>query len=237
MITRDLLALAITLGLSLAWLRVNDFAAHRGWISSSLSRKIIHIGTGPLFVLCWLLFPADPAARFIAAIVPLGITAQFALVGAGVMKDPSAVAAMSRSGQREEILKGPLYYGIVFVVLTILFWKDSPVGIVALMLLCGGDGLADIIGSRYGMGCLPWSRKKSWGGSLAMFLGGLGLSALILAIFAGLQVIQPPVNGFAGPLILIAVVGTLVESLPLNDLDNLTVPAVSVLLGLWLFHS
>ena len=57
------LALLVTFALSLFWLRLMDFAALRGWISSALSRKIIHIGTGPLFVLCWLLFPAHPAAR------------------------------------------------------------------------------------------------------------------------------------------------------------------------------
>jgi phytol kinase len=236
MMVQNALALVATLVLALAWLRINDFAAHRGWISSSLSRKIIHIGTGPLFVLCWLMFPADPWARYFAAIVPLGITAQFALVGSGVMKDPSAVEAMSRSGRREEILRGPLYYGIVFVALTLLFWKDSPVGIVALMLLCGGDGLADIIGTRYGLGCLPWSCKKSYGGSLAMFLGGLAFSGLMVAIFTAAAVLPPLAGGYFGPLALIAMVGMLVESLPVSDLDNITVPAVTVLLGLWLFR-
>ena len=51
------LALFITLVLALAEIRALDFAAHRGWIESHLSRKLIHILTGPLFVLCWLLFP------------------------------------------------------------------------------------------------------------------------------------------------------------------------------------
>jgi hypothetical protein len=45
-----------SLSLALLWLRLNTFAAQRGWISSDFSRKIIHMGTGPLFVLCWLLF-------------------------------------------------------------------------------------------------------------------------------------------------------------------------------------
>ena len=47
------LALFITLVLALAEIRALDFAAHRGWIESRLSRKLIHILTGPLFVLCW----------------------------------------------------------------------------------------------------------------------------------------------------------------------------------------
>ncbi len=166
------ISLIISFGLALAWLRLNDFFAHRGWVSSGLSRKIIHIGTGPIFVLTWLFFGDDPAARFLAALIPLAITLQFALVGLGVWRDPSAVAAMSRTGDRREILRGPLFYGIVFVLLTIIYWKDSPIGIVALMLLCGGDGLADVIGKRLGTVRLPWSKNKSWAGTLAMFAGG-----------------------------------------------------------------
>ena len=54
-----------------------DFFAHRGWIESKLSRKFIHIGTGPIFVLCWLMFPDVPMSRYLAALVPLFITVQF----------------------------------------------------------------------------------------------------------------------------------------------------------------
>ena len=86
--------------------------------------------------------------RYLAALVPFAITIQFALVGFGLMKDEAAVQAMSRSGDPKEILKGPLYYGIVFVILTILFWTDSPNGIIALMMVCGGDGLAEILGTE-----------------------------------------------------------------------------------------
>jgi len=138
-LNNNFVALAITLVIALFWLRINDYFAHKGWVTSKTSRKIIHIGTGPIFVLCWLLFNFSKFAPFIAAVVPLGITLQFALVGSGVIKDPSAVEAMSRSGDRKEILKGPLFYGLVFVLLTIIFWRNSAVGIVALMILCGGD--------------------------------------------------------------------------------------------------
>ena len=42
------------------------------------------------------------------------------------MKDDAAVQAMTRRGNPREILRGPLFYGIMFVVLTIVYWKDSP---------------------------------------------------------------------------------------------------------------
>src|SRR4051794_34887096 len=107
MIANNALALAVSFGLAILWLRINDFFAHRGWIDGPLSRKLIHIGTGPIFVLTWLIFKETPPARFLAALIPLAITVQFALVGLGVWRDPAAVKAMSRSGNRKEILRGP----------------------------------------------------------------------------------------------------------------------------------
>ena len=234
MLSNNLLALVITFILMLIWLRLNDFAAHRGWVNSHLSRKIIHMGTGPFFVLCWLLFADAPISRYLAALVPLAITVQFFLVGSGILKDEAAVRAMSRSGDRREILRGPLYYGIIFILLTIVFWKDSPVGIVALMLMCGGDGLADILGRRMGEAPLPWNRAKSWAGSAGMFLGGWVFAILILAIYIALNVFSGPLDAYLPALTLIAVVGTLVESLPFKDIDNITVTLAAVLLGLFL---
>jgi len=236
MLGSNIVALAITFALSLLWLRINDFAAHRGWVSSALSRKIIHMGTGPLFVLCWLLFNHETPARFLAALVPLAITIQFGLVGAGILKDPAAVEAMSRSGNRNEILRGPLYYGIVFVLLTVLFWKDSPVGIIALMLLCGGDGLADVVGNRFGKHRLPWSAKKTWAGSAAMFFGGLLFSGALLAVYLAAGVFRGDPASYIIPSLVIVAVGTVIESIPLDDFDNITVPLAAVALGLLFFR-
>ena len=224
-------ALLITFGIALLWLRINDFAAHKGWISSDLSRKIIHMGTGPIFVLCWLMFRDTPTAPYLAAIVPLAITFQFILVGTGVIKDEAAVRAMSRTGDRREILRGPLFYGLVFVLLTILYWQRSPIGIVALMLMCGGDGLADILGRRFGSGKLPWNQHKSWMGSLAMFLGGFIFGAGIVMVYVLAGIFPHPYTGYLAPLLLIALGGTLVESLPLKDIDNLTTTLAAIILG------
>jgi len=229
------LALVLTFVIALAWLRLMDFAAHRGWIESRLSRKIIHIGTGPIFVLCWLMFPEIWYSRWLAALVPLLITAQFALVGLGVMKDEASVKAMSRTGDRREILRGPLFYGIVFVVMTLVYWKDSPIGMVALMLMCGGDGLADIMGRGLKSPKLPWNKDKSWAGSLGMFIGGWALAAFILSLFVLAGIFVGPFTGYLLPITLIALAGTLVESLPLKDVDNITVTLAAVALGHWLF--
>lgn len=68
--------------------------------------------------------------------------------------------------------RGPLYYVIVLMAVTALYWRASPVGLIIASLMCGGDGLADIVGRRLGASNpLPWNPQKSWAGSAAMFLG------------------------------------------------------------------
>eukprot|EP00241_Pyramimonas_parkeae_P021860 CAMPEP_0114318674 /NCGR_PEP_ID=MMETSP0059-20121206/24785_1 /TAXON_ID=36894 /ORGANISM="Pyramimonas parkeae, Strain CCMP726" /LENGTH=242 /DNA_ID=CAMNT_0001445533 /DNA_START=490 /DNA_END=1215 /DNA_ORIENTATION=- len=168
----DLGALCIAFAVALLWLRLCDALAAQGVLEVKLSRKIIHIGTGPLFIATWPLFSEASSARYMAALVPLSICLQFAAVGLGFLKDPEAVAAMTRTGNPREILGGPLLYGLVHTAITASFWRESVAGVVALMLLCGGDGFADIFGRRYGKARLPWNRNKSLAGSAAMFVFG-----------------------------------------------------------------
>ena len=228
-------ALIITFALALGWLRLMDFIAHRGWLDSRLSRKLIHIGTGPIFVFCWLLFPEIWYSRWLASLVPLLITLQFVLVGLGLIKDEASVKAMSRSGDRREILRGPLFYGIVFVIMTLVYWKNSPVGIIALMLMCGGDGLADILGRRVVSARLPWNKGKSVVGSLGMFIGGWLLAVLVIAIYVPIGTLPGPFEYYLLPVSVIALLGMIVESLPLKDIDNLTVTLAAVILGTFFF--
>ncbi|HWQ04756.1 MAG TPA: phosphatidate cytidylyltransferase [Longilinea sp.] len=235
MVNSPWVALAITFVLALAWLRLNDFSAQRGWISSALSRKIIHMGTGPIFVACWLLFPDRPESKYLAALIPLAITLQFFLVGIGLWKDEAAVSAMSRSGNRAEILRGPLFYGIVFISLTLVYWKTSLIGIVALMLLCGGDGLADILGRRIKSATLPWSAGKTWLGTIAMLTGGWDFSVIMVWIFVLAGAFVGPLSIYLPGITVISICAALVESLPLKDIDNLTVPAIAIILGHLLF--
>ena len=229
------LATFLTFAIAIAFLRIMDFFAHRGWLESKLSRKFIHIGTGPIFVLCWLMFPDIAMARYLAALVPLLITVQFILVGTGAIKDDAAVEAMTRTGNPKEILRGPLYYGIMFVVLTILYWKDSPIGIAALMMMCGGDGIADIVGRRVKSPKLFWSREKSLAGSLSVFVGGALLTALILFIYIDTRVFSAQFSLVLPRILWIALGGMLVESLPFKDIDNITLTVASVLIGYLVF--
>jgi len=225
------LATLLTFVIAVVFLRLMDFLAQRGVIESRLSRKLIHIGTGPIFVLCWLMFVDIYISRWLAALVPLVITAQFVLVGTGVIKDEAAVKAMSRTGDRREILRGPLFYGLVFVAVTLLYWKDSLIGIPALMIMCGGDGIADIVGRRVRSPRLPWSPDKSVAGSLSVFLGGWLLTMLIFAIYVWMGAFSGPVTRFVVPVTLVSLGAMIVESLPFKDVDNITLTVAAALIG------
>lgn len=229
------IATLLTFAVAVTFLRLMDFLAHRGFLESRLSRKLIHIGTGPIFVLCWLMYPDVSISRWLAALVPLVITAQFVLVGTGLVKDEAAVKAMSRTGDRHEILRGPLFYGLVFVAVTLIYWKDSLIGIPALMMMCGGDGIADIIGRRVMSPKLPWSPEKTLAGSLSVFFGGWLLTFLIFGIYIWAGVFSGSVTSYISPITWIALGAMLVESLPFRDVDNITLTVASALIGYLVF--
>jgi len=229
------LATLLTFAIAIGFLRLMDYFAHRGWIDGKLSRKLIHIGTGPIYVLCWLMFPDVPISRWLAALIPFAITVQFALVGLGIMKDEASVQAMSRTGDRREILRGPLFYGIMFVLLTVVYWKDSPIGITALMMMCGGDGVADIIGRRVKSPKLAWSREKSFAGLVSVFVGGWVMTLFVIAVYIGVGVFAAPFTAYLLPITWIALGGMLVESLPFKDIDNVTLTVVSAIIGYFVF--
>lgn len=231
MISNPLIAFVVTFSLAILWLQLNNFAAKYGWIQSKVSRKIIHIGTGPIFVLCWLLFPEHPWSKYLAFIIPGLITASFLLIGLGVIKNRDTVMAMSRTGDPKEILRGPLLYGIIFVVITLVIWEKSPVGIIALMVLCGGDGIADIVGRKVAGTTIPWSNGKTIAGSLAMFTGGFILPLVVLLFFVANGMWGKSWHEYILPVLMISSICTLVETLPLRDWDNVTVPVTAVLVG------
>ena len=102
-------------------------------------------------------------------------------------------------------------------------------------MMCGGDGLADITGRRFDSAKLPHSPAKTVAGSLGVFFGGWVLSALVLWIYVYAGVFPAPFSSYLLPITVVAVVGTVVESLPFKDIDNITVTLASVIVGWFVF--
>mmetsp|Transcript_24876 Transcript_24876/g.40951 ORF Transcript_24876/g.40951 Transcript_24876/m.40951 type:complete len:149 (+) Transcript_24876:676-1122(+) len=148
---------------------------------------------------------------------------------------------MTREGNRQELLKGPLIYTVMLIVCTVFFWRESPVGVIALMVLCGGDGAADIVGRRWGYtGHFPFNRYKSVVGSVAMFVTGFLFSVGSVYVLSALGHLEGSL-GFSAANVLnilyISAVATAVEALP-SDLidDNISVPLAAIATGLMLFR-
>jgi dolichol kinase len=143
-----------------------------------------------------------------------------------------------RSGDRSELLRGPLYYCIVLTLVTLLLWRHNLTSIAITSVMCAGDGLADIVGRRFGQSPaskLPWSRSKSVPGSAAMFVGGFAMAAALTAYFGYFGLVTYDEQTLA-TMALISLAATALESLDefVQLDDNLSVPLLSCGLGLWL---
>ena len=155
-----------------------------------------------------------------------------------MIRNENAVRAVSREGGKAELLGGPFIYTLVLLAVTAVWWRNAPEGIAALSLMCGGDGLADIVGRRLGKGnALTWNADKSAAGSAAFFLGGFGFSMAYVALFHHLGYVD--VGGGRGWANGRRRGGVLpVETLPAKGFldDNVTVPALALALGSALFR-
>ncbi|OAY78292.1 putative phytol kinase 1, chloroplastic [Ananas comosus] len=209
------------------------------FLKQSLSRKIVHVLSGILFMSSWPFFSSSAAARYFAAIVPLLNCIRLLTHGLRLFTNEALIKSVTREGKPEELLRGPLYYVIVLLFCVLVFWRDSPVGVVSLSMMSGGDGFADIVGRRYGAIKLPYNRKKSWVGSISMFLSGFLFSIGMLFYFSCFGYICLDWERAIWKVALVSFAATLVESLPISDVldDNISVPLASMLTAFLVFGS
>jgi len=186
---------------------------------------------GLLFMFLWPLYEDSPYSKYLAASLIAGISLYFAAVGLGFFKDHMKLTiAATRTGRSKDLLKGPMLYGLVHTAVTAIYWRDSPVGVMSLCALCGGDGLAvfgGLLGRRLGplgAATLPWNHKKTWAGSLACLLGSFCTSVPLMTLFINHGFFHLEAHELIRGCAICSAVGMLVESLPIIEYDNLTVP-------------
>lgn len=214
------------------WLKFWTTLARRNLIDPKVSRKMVHCGSAPLFLMTWPFFSSTPEARLWACIVPGVSTTRLLLAGLG--RQEELVKAISRSGKRSEAFGGPFLYCCVLFAATALFWRDSAVGIVAVCQMAAGDGAADIVGRKFGQVKWPGFANKSVAGSTAFVVAGfLVCFGLLhwLQWFGCLTLADPDM--LVPKLLLISVACAAVELVPKVD-DNITVPLAAALLTWWL---
>ncbi|XP_068652146.1 probable phytol kinase, chloroplastic [Aristolochia californica] len=234
----DACALALVGAGGYSLVRCFDILTEKKLIGQKLSRKLVHVFSGLLFMASWSIFSDSFEARFFAAFVPFLNSGRLLIHGLSIAVNEDLVRSLSREGKPEELLRGPLYYVLVLMLCALFFWRNSPVGVVSLSMMCGGDGFADIMGRNFGSVKLPYNKEKSWVGSVFMFISGFSVSMLMLYYFSMLGYMQLEWATAAKKVAFIALAATVVESLPFSEVvdDNVSVPVTSMLMTFLFFY-
>jgi phytol kinase len=183
------------------------------------TRKFIHIGVGMWVVGTVLLFET----WYLALIPPIS----FVIINA-LSYWRGAIKAMETEDRAN---LGTIYFPISFAAVVYYYWSQPVLMVASLMPLTWGDALGAIIGQRYGHhNYTVGGRTRSVEGSVAMFFWSWVSTSLALYIMPYL--VDKPLINWLMALIYggaVALVCTIVEALSPWGIDNLTIPAVAVL--------
>jgi dolichol kinase len=266
-ILQDTIVTIGTSGFAYAFVKFNTWCVAQQYMIPRDARKVIHTLSAPLFILLWPLYTNTTiGARYFAVIVPIlnALRLYFAATiqnnddeirttkssptvvttGSNNNNENELALAISRSGDVREALGGPFIYVMMLMGSVVLFWKHNPVGIIAMCCMACGDGMADIIGRRYGSMTGSWSfnPNKSIAGSMAFVLSSILSSIGLLSYlqyfdptFVFATTVLTTMDIFLR-IVLISFMTAGIEVLPIQELDdNYTVPISAVILSLILF--
>lgn len=178
-----------------AWLLVWQQLTSRSIVSSLVTRKVIHITSGPAFIVLWPFYSNNISSRFLAASIPALFGVLLVTSGLSTKSDGKRAAlgrAISRRDDAREALGGPLYYTLILLSLTLFAFKHV-VAAVAVMQLCVGDGMAEVVGRKLGYlrpWPVSWAKHKSVVGSTAFAVCSFVASVVAVGYFQNQGLIQ-----------------------------------------------
>tara|TARA_Y100001968_G_scaffold151957_1_gene139030 strand:- start:83 stop:736 length:654 start_codon:yes stop_codon:yes gene_type:complete len=180
-----------------------------------LSRKIIHIGTGPVILFAWLFDIPKNIAFFTACFITiaLGINYQYRLL--------PAIEDIERKSF------GTIAYGISITFLLLLFWPRYASSIsIGILSMAFGDGLAGLIGRS--INSPKWSvlgQTKSIAGTFTMGTVVAITTTMISSInHLDIQPIE---------ILVISLIATFLEQISPWGIDNITVPLGVTCIGIF----
>lgn len=221
---QNIIVTALTFIYVFGLLAILNFCVTKFKLPQDISRKITHIGAGSLIVFLPLYNDLHWSKYLNVTIFVVWI---ILLIQKGLFAndDDEAVKTMTRNGEKSELLKGPLYFVIVATICGTLFYKTFP-GIMAIATLGWGDGIAPIVGSRYGRLKYEVLSSKSVEGSLSMLLAAFAASTFFvwLIIPNELDILR---------ILLLSTIATVVEACSPKEIDNILIPTVVILIGNW----
>jgi phytol kinase len=195
----------------LALVAVLALAVRARWPAwSEWSRKVVHIGAGPVVLIAWA----------------LGIDRWVALPTAALATLLAAVNHRRRLLPGVEDIDrasyGTVAYGASITLLLLVWWPLEPLVVASgVLVMAFADGLAGLLGPQ--VASPSWTilgQRRSLVGTATMALTSLAvLLALSALAGAGGQPVPTPTAVVA-----IALAAALLEQVAIGGLDNLTVP-------------
>lgn len=188
-------------------------------MSSELTRKIVHIGSGNVILIAW--FGNIPGEIGVAAAI---VAAFVALISYFLPILPSV-----NSVGRQSL--GTFFYALSMGILIWWFWsiQQPHFAVLGILIMTWGDGLAAVIGSNFGKHPYQiFGNKKSIEGTATMFLVSLAIALLILSILPLLPWQQLLISA------IIALIATFLESFAQYGIDNFAVPVGSAAIAFFL---
>ncbi len=216
-----------------------------GNLSSDLSRKIIHISAGS-FIWIWLFMNTSNAGFFsymLNITVPFVFFLTFLSKGMKGSPDDPDVKTMTRTGDPRELMKGPLYFTIVMMVAGTALY-GSYAGMFMMAIVGWGDGIAPYIGMRWGKRTYKTlGREKTLEGSIGFLLFsimGCLIFYILLGVIGGIDfgtnsiILADPgdnvdITVIVIVMVILSVVAMIIEALSPSDLDNLLIPASTLI--------
>jgi phytol kinase len=187
----------------------------RGY-SVDFTRKFIHIAVGMWAYGTVLLFES----RVFAIIPPL------AFVAINAFSYWQGTFKAMETGEKGQL--GTIYFPLSFAAIIWLLWEQPHLVVASLMPMTWGDALAAVAGRRIGKHHYSVAGStRSLEGSGVMFLASWVATLVPLLVLAPASVSVETAVVTAG---VTALGATVVEAVSPWGIDNLTVPAVSVLI-------
>jgi phytol kinase len=230
MTKNDIIGLILSYGYAFGLLFVVEAIAKLFKWPQTFTRKVIHIGAG-----MWMWGILALFDTWFIGIIPFAtfIVLNYIFYRFKIFK---AMDAMDSS-------PGTVYFAISITALFALLWRTDSlpdrvaIAAAAVMVMTWGDGLASIIGRRFGRH--PYStfnHQRTWEGSVAMFVTSFTWILLTLVWLPGSTFSPNGVPYPYGTMLLMSAVGAVVaagvEGFSPAGTDNLSVP---LLTGLVLF--
>jgi len=195
-------------------------------VSRKSARKFLHIMIGnlpfiiPFFTLT--VFPALVAAPFIVLTLLASPYSPFKTV----TKRMKGLADITEEGHR----LGLVFYAISYTCLALMFASKAYIIAAGILPMAYGDAAASMVGERWGRRKYRLVTEKSLEGSAAMFIFSflsLAVGMVFFSVIYHFALLDKIVAVAAA-----SAVATAVEGFSPMGFDNLTVPAISVLVFL-----